>query len=183
MLGCQRPICWPIASPPPSRTGMIGCRVLIAIRLPCFIPLGNAMTAAAIGMRIAWIWGILFVLYGTIGGYQQYILGGQRDAVRASQEEMKRSFRELEDSLDEDSSEETKNLAAESKRNMEMLESTARKGEEQYKTNRILFWILLAFLALSGIGTAWRCRDKNKVGSDQAADTPPRILVDDSSNP
>ena len=161
---------------------MISCRVFVAIRLPCLIPSSHAMTAAA-GMRFAWLWAILFVLYGTIGGCLQIIAGERRDAVHASQEEMKRSHREFEDSLDEDSSEDMKNLAATSKRNMEMLESTARKGEELYKSNRILFWILLAFFALSGIGTAWRCRDKNKVGSEQAADTPPRIMVDDSSNP
>ncbi len=162
---------------------MIGRCVFIAIRLPCFIPLGHAMTAAAIGMRIAWLWAILFVLHGTIGGYLQIVAEGSRDAVHASQEEMKRSHREFEDSLDEDSSEEMKNLAAASKRNMEMFESTARKGEELRKSNRILFWILLTFFAMSGIGTAWRYRDKNKVGSEQAADTPPRIMVDDSSNP
>lgn len=160
----------------------MSCHVFVAIRLPCLIPSSHAMTAAS-GKRFAWFWGVLFVLYGTIGGYLQIVAEGARDAVHASQEDMKRSHREFEDSLDEDSSEDMKNLAATSKRNMEMLESTARKGEEQYKTNRILFWILLAFLALSGIGTAWRCRDKNKVGSEQAADTPPRIVVDDSSNP
>lgn len=140
------------------------------------------MTAAT-GMRFTWFWGIFFVSFGLVGGYQLHTQRVNLDALQVSHEELERSFQILEASPDEDSSEEMKHRTAEWKRSMELSENLAEKGEESYTSLRILYWLFLALAALGGIGIAWQCRDKNKVGPEQAADASPRVIVDGSSKP